>query len=407
MTVTVVCDIFGEENNGTAVVTMNLIRHLKQKGHTVRVLCADQSKKGLENYFVVPVRSFGRALNSLVERVGVTLAKPDKSIVRQALEGADCVHIMLPLSLGTAAAKLAHKMNLPVTAGFHAQAENITGYVKLDKIKPVNTLVYKYIYRRCYRYADAIHYPTEFIKNVFESRIKRTTPAYVISNGVHSYVQKRDVRKPEEMRDKIVILSIGRYSSEKSQDTLIKAVYRSKHKDKIQLILAGQGLNDKKYKALAKALPLQPVFKLYGRDEIIDVINYCDLYVHPAVDELEGIACLESIACGKLTVVSDSENSATKGFAVDGKCMFRHGDATDLARVIDYWIERPEEKREYEKMYLASSAVYRQEDCMRRTEQMIAEICAKKQVENTCRNKEEISVYAEERDAFAYCADNG
>lgn len=374
MIVTVVCDILGEENNGTAVVTMNLIRYLQSEGHTVRILCADQSKTGQENYYVVPNKSFGKALDSLVNRVGVSIAKPDTEVILKALTGADHVHIMLPLGLGLAAAEAAHELNFPLTAGFHAQAENITSYVKLNKIRPVNTLVYKYMYKHLYRYCDAVYYPTQFIRDVFESRTKKTTNGYVISNGVHSYVQKRNVKKPAELQDKIVILSTGRYSSEKSQDTLIKAIKYSAHKDEIQLILAGQGLKDKKYKRLAKSLPIQPIFKLYSRNEIIDVLNYCDLYVHPAVDELEGIACLESIACGKMTIVSDSKNSATKEFAVDAKCIFKHKNPKDLARVIDYWIDHPEERAEYERKYLASSAVYRQEDCMKQMGAMIAQV---------------------------------
>lgn len=373
MIITVVCDILGEENNGTAVATMNLIRYLRSEKHTVRILCADQSKIGEEDFFVVPNRSLGKALDKLVSRVGVSLAKPDMQVILKALIGAEHVHIMLPLGLGMAAAEAAYELNIPVTAGFHMQAENLTAYLKLNRIRAVNTFVYKYIYKRLYRYCFAIHYPTQFIRNVFESRIKRITNGYVISNGVHSYVQKREVKRPDELKNRIVILSIGRYSGEKSQDTLIKAVYRSAYKDKIQLILAGQGLRDKKYKRLAKNLPVQPIFRLYSRSEIVEVLNYCDLYVHPAVDELEGIACLESIACGKMTIVSDSENSATKEFAVDEKCIFKHKKPKDLARVIDYWIEHPEERAEYERKYLSSSAVYRQEDCMKKMGEMIAE----------------------------------
>ena len=49
MIVTVVCDVLGEENNGTTVATMNLVRYLKSRGDTVRILCADQSRKNDEN----------------------------------------------------------------------------------------------------------------------------------------------------------------------------------------------------------------------------------------------------------------------------------------------------------------------------------------------------------------------
>ena len=38
MTITIVCDILGEENNGTTIACMNLIRFLRAQGHTVRVV---------------------------------------------------------------------------------------------------------------------------------------------------------------------------------------------------------------------------------------------------------------------------------------------------------------------------------------------------------------------------------
>ena len=36
MTITIVCDILGEENNGTTIACMNLIRFLRAQGHTIR-----------------------------------------------------------------------------------------------------------------------------------------------------------------------------------------------------------------------------------------------------------------------------------------------------------------------------------------------------------------------------------
>ena len=72
MIITIVCDVLGEENNGTVVATMNLIRYLKSRGHTVRVLCADQTKIGEENYFVVPNYNFPKFIDSYIKKVGVT-----------------------------------------------------------------------------------------------------------------------------------------------------------------------------------------------------------------------------------------------------------------------------------------------------------------------------------------------
>lgn len=378
MTIAVVCDVLGEENNGTTIATMTLIRHLKSRGHTVRIVCADQEKKGMENVFVVPNLNFGKLLNRYVAKVGVSLAKADTAILTAALEGVDHVHVMLPFSLGMATAKIAGEKGLPITAGFHMQAENFTSYIKLNKLSFLNKAVYTYIYTHFYRYVDAIHYPTQFIKDVFESNIKKQTRGYVISNGVHGYVQKREVKKPDFCKDKFVILSTGRYAKEKAQDVLIKAVALSQHKENIQLILAGQGVKQAYYEKLAKRLPVAPIMQFFSRKEIVDVLNYADLYVHPAEMELEGISCLEAIVCGKLTMVSDSPLSATKGFAADNRCIFKRGNAKDLAAKIDYFIEHPAERERCEQLYLQKSCRFDQEACMQQMENMIMEVYREK-----------------------------
>lgn len=377
MKITVVSDVLGEENNGTTIAAYNLIRYLKKQGHEVKVLCSDQSKIGEEGFFVVPNLHLIKPLDNYLKKVGVALSKPQKEIVEAALDGAEHVHSILPFALGKMAMEVAHEKGIGVTAGFHMQAENFTSHVKLNKVQPVNKLVYKYIYNGFYKYVDGVHYPTQFIRETFEKEVKAKTNGYVISNGVHAYVQRKKVEKPDEYKDKIVILSVGRLSREKSQDTLLKAVAYSKYKDKIQIILGGQGQKEKAYKKLAKKLPVAPVMKFFAREEMIDVLNYADIYAHPAEVELEGIACLEAIACGKLVIVSDSKLSATRHFAVDERCVFENRNPKDLARVLDYWIEHPEEKEAVEQKYLDESVAFEQEECMKRMEEMIYEVMQK------------------------------
>lgn len=374
MIITIVCDVLGEENNGTTIAAMNLIRHLKSCGHNVRILCGDANRKNEPGFFVVPNYNFGKLINSYVKKVGVTLAKPNKNVILQALDGADIVHIMVPLALGMATLKIAKEKGIPITAGFHMQAENLTSYFKLNKINVLNHAVYKFIYKKFYKHVDAIHYPTKFIQDVFEKHIKVKTNGYVISNGVNTFVKKFKQEKPDCLKDKIVVLMIGRYAREKSQDVLLKAVKYSKYKNNIQIILAGQGPKINYYKRLAKKLPISPIMKFFDRREIIEVINYCDIYAHTSEAELEGIACLEAICCGKLTLVSDSKLSATKDFAVDKKCVFKNRNPKDLARVIDFFIDNPSIKKQIEQKYLSTAKVYSQNECMKKMEEML--MCA-------------------------------
>lgn len=364
MKITIICDVLGEENNGTSVAAMNLIRYLKINNHEVKVVCADKFRENEEGFYIVDEMNFGKQLNKIVKRVGVTIAKANKEIILDAIKDAEIVHIMLPFSLGMTTVKLAKELDIPVTAGFHMMAQNLSSYLKLDNSQFTNKMIYKYIYNHFYQYVDAIHYPTNFIKSVFERNINKETNGYVISNGVNESIMKYNERKPINLKNKFIILNIGRYSKEKAQNILIKAIYHSKYKDKIQLIFAGHGLKENNYIKLSNKLPIKPIFKLYSRNEILNVINYSDMYIHTANIELEGIACLEAITCGKLTLVSDSKNSATKDFAVDNKCIFKHNNYKDLAKKIDYFIENTNERKKYEDLYLEKSSLYSQKECM-------------------------------------------
>ena len=167
--------------------------YIKRQGHIVRILCADKNKKGQENCWVVPNMNFGKTLNKYIEKVGVTLAKPVEDIIRDCIKGSDVVHILIPLYLSMNAIKIAKEYDIPMTASFHMQAENLTSYFKLNNVKFINTAVYKIIYKYVYQYVDKIHLPTKFIEEIFEKNIKKTTPGCVISNGVNDYVKKENL----------------------------------------------------------------------------------------------------------------------------------------------------------------------------------------------------------------------
>lgn len=376
MKVALICDVLGAENNGTTVAAMNLARHLRAKGHKVNIVCADQDKIGWDGYFITPVRSFG-PLNNYVRSVGVQLAKADDRVIRQAIKDVDIVHCFLPFTLTKHAISLAHELNIPVTSGFHCQAENFSSYIKMKNFMLFNRFVYKYYYRTVFKKVDAVHYPSQFICDYFE-KITKPTNHYVISNGVNNCFVPRKCDKPDELKDKFVILSTGRYSNEKCQDVLLKAVAKSKYKDNIHVVLAGCGTLANKYKRLVSKLDLDVTMNLYDRNVLLDVIAYSDLYVHPSDVEIEGIACTEAMKCGKTPIVSDSFRSATKGFARDERNLFKAGNPADLAKKIDYWIEHPEELAECSQYYAENSESTDQKICMEKMEQMLLEVIGEK-----------------------------
>lgn len=370
MNITVVCDVLGLPNNGTSMAAFNLINSMRARGHRVKVVCPDEDKSGREDYFITPRYNFG-VFNKYVAKNGVSLGKADEDILRVAMADAEVVHILLPFSLGISAQKLAMEKGLPITASFHCQAENITSHIHLKDSKQANLMTYKILRHKFFDKCDCIHYPSKFICDTFES-CTGPTNHYIISNGVSGDFRPIPVDKPEELKNKFVILFSGRYSREKRHDILTDAIALSKHREIIVPIYAGCGPLEKEIREHAlRKLGCAPVMRFFNRGEIVKVINYSDLYVHPAEIEIEAISCLEAISCGRIPVINNSPRSATRYFALTEDNLFRCNDPRDLACKIDHWIENPEDRKKCEERYLGYAAQFSFESCMDKIEQML------------------------------------
>lgn len=377
MKVTIVADVLGRENNGTTIACMNLVRYLTSCGDEVKIVCCDTDKKGRENYFVVPTLNLGPFINRLVEKNQVQLAKIDKKILNEAITGADIVHLLMPFAIGKAAVKICRKRNIPCTASFHCQAENFSSHVMMMNSTLFNRLVYKNFYSHFYKYTDAVHYPTDFIKETFEKTVHHCPNSYVISNGVNEKYRKRPTVRPDtlcgtDIRGKILILFTGRLAKEKSHKLLVKASTLSEHRDEIQLVFAGQGPREREIRNYVKRVKAkEPIIKFFSRSELVDILNVCDLYCHPAEIEIEAISCLEAISCGLVPVINNSPRSATRFFALSEKNLFDFNDAKDLAAKIDYWIDHPEEKKKCSEQYLGYADRFDQKKCMEEMRSML------------------------------------
>lgn len=194
-----------------------------------------------------------------------------------------------------------------------------------------------------------------------------------ISNGVEKsfYAPRRE--KEERFQDKFLITMVGRYSNEKRQDVLIDAVYQSKYEKKIQLILAGKGPSEGKYRKLAEKLTNPPIFQFMKKEELIATLTQTDLYVHTADAEIEAISCIEAIACGNVPIIASSEKSATPQFALGERSLFEAGNSKQLAQKIDAWIEDEEERKRMQKVYVQSAEKYHLENSMKKMEEMFCE----------------------------------
>lgn len=372
MIITIVIDQYGKENNGTTISTRRFAEKLAEKGHEVRVVgVTNDNHKGGEILYDVPERRVP-LVTYFSHKQGLLMAKADKKVLKKAINGADVVHLIMPFKIEKQAYKIAKQLNVPVTTAFHVQAENVTSQLGLAKFDCANKFVYRIFRDTFYKNFDYVHCPSHMIANELKAN-KYKCNTCVISNGCEDRFMLDRTAKPLEFEGKFVILTIGRLSHEKRHDVLIDAIAKSKYKDKIQLVIAGRGPLESTTKAQASKLPVKPLISFFTQEDLHKIINFSDLYVHPADIEIEAIACVEAFKCGVVPIISNNPKCATQQFAITDKCIFEHGNSDDLASKIDYWIEHPEEKDEYSIKYIEESDKYTLDKSIELLEEMFLE----------------------------------
>lgn len=398
MRITIVTDVLGEENNGTTITVKRLINNLKARGHNVSVVCAGKVDEA--GYYAVGQRDF-KIFNGYFAKNGVALAKPNEEVLRFCIEKSDVVHVLMPFSLGKAAVRICNELNKPVTTAFHVQPENVSSHFGLLHSKQFNGYLYKYFLNGFYQYTDYIHCPTAFIADQLRAH-GYTQDLRVISNGVDPVFVPEKEEKPKEYADKFCILSTGRLVKEKCQRDLLEAVRLSRHADEIQIFLAGEGPLEEKLRHAGRKLKNQPDISFHSKDEMVRLINFCDLYVHPSYAEIESIACVEAITCGLVPVISNSKMSAAKYFALDDRNLYPAGNVKALARKIDYMIEHPEFRETQRSEYIRYAERFQIGKCIDKMEQLFADAIAGKRARQPAESAEAICGDAAEQKQNAY-----
>ena len=344
MKITIIADAYGVQDNGTGTAVRNLANAMIERGHKVTIVSPyeGEDKSGIK-YIQVKSRHFN-GLAWYVRKNGVVMGKPEKDKIVRGIVDADVVHLMVPFKMAKATIPLLRQLNIPYTAATHFQPENLLFHLGLGHCTPLCDIIYRRCWKKFYQYVEFVHVPTQFMVDILK-RNKYTNQFRVITNGVRSMFKYEPQEKPEQYKGKFIVLSTGRFSGEKRQDLIIKAVKHCKHSDEIQLICCGQGPKEAKLKKMAKGLKNPAFFGYLDYDDFVKTMNTADLCVHASEAEIECLSCTEAMVCGRPCVMSDSKTSAAGGFARDESCLFREGDYRDLADKIDYWFEHDEERR--------------------------------------------------------------
>ena len=342
--------------NGLAASARRTIALLRERGHHVRVLSApprgrDECGIGFPDYPLPPLRV--PIIASLIASQGYAFARVDRAQIKRALDWADVVHLEEPFFLQAVTARCARRCGVPAMVTYHIHPENLTASVYLDRLTCLNRAIlglWKYaIFNRC----ALVQCPSRSVADRVAT-LNLSPTLLLLSNGVPP--QGEECGACQEAGDSLIIriLAVGRFSREKDQATIVRALRHSVHARSIQLTLAGRGPTERSLRAQASRLLrdgiiAHPVrFAFMNADELACEAARSDLYVHAARIEVEGLSALEVLRRGVVPIIARGPLTATSQFALSEDSVYEVGDARALARAVDGWIERGEGERQRE-----------------------------------------------------------
>lgn len=345
--IAMVLDTYDDARNGAVISTQRFTKLLRSNGNKVIIVSTGKpvEDKVLLKEFYPPFLF----IRNIMKRMKFTFAWPNNEKLIDVIDKVDIVHNHFPFYLGYKATKIAKQKNKPIASTFHVQAEQIANNIGIYN-KQIIKFIYKIFIHTIYSKSNIVVCPSDFAAQEIK-RYGCTTPTVVISNGVISEYRDLHLEKNENY---FTLLTVGRNAAEKRQDMLINAVAQSKYKNKIRVQIIGDGPKRKYLEGLAnKLLPNQVEFKYLPTEKVIEYYNKADLYVHCAAVEVECMTALEAIACGLPALISDSDLSAAKQFAINKEFVF--SDIKNLAEKIDFFYENRDLLADAKTQYLEKS----------------------------------------------------
>ncbi len=394
--------------NGLSASARRTIILLRERGHDVRVLSSGTTEQAQAcNFtapeFPLPARHFPLA-DAIISAQGYAFAKPKRKVIKQAVAWADVVHLEEPFGLQARTAHVAKRVGTPVLATYHIHPENITATIHLDGLWPLNALLLASWRRRIYALVQVVQCPSDSVRQRLQ-RWGLGDKLLTISNGVGLTPSKPEVSAKTECSEPsgrqvetkqtpgeaqpegeqiYRLLVVGRFSREKDQATVLKAMRHSRYASQIQLVFAGRGPTEKSLRRAASRLVHDGVLKHAPSFDFFDAAGLdaqaeqADLYIHAAFIEVEGLSCLEVLRHGVVPVIAHSPLTATSQFALDAHSRFKARDPKALARAIDYWFSDNERRQTEAQKYLNIGAHYDINDCVSRLESVYRKLASGK-----------------------------
>jgi glycosyltransferase involved in cell wall biosynthesis len=278
----------------------------------------------------------------------------------------DIVHIQDHYPLCRAVLAAGRRRRIAVVGTNHFLPENILHYLKMPRwaSRPLTYLAWRWVLD-VYNRVDVATTPTETAASILRRQHPRP-PVYPISCGVDLAQFRPDGRVDAAAlrrryglaEDRTLFLFVGRLDQEKRLEVLLRAMACLDRAD-VQLAIAGRGRHAGVLHALAQELNLDHRVVFTGfvpAEDLPGLLNSADIFAMPSEAELQSIATLEALACGRPVLAANARalpelvKNGINGY------LFEPGNHHEAARRMS---QLADERRRWAEMGAASLATAR------------------------------------------------
>ncbi len=169
---------------------------------------------------------------------------------------------------------------------------------------------------------------TEATKSSLTSWIPNLNAKTIV---IHNGIDLSRFSENRQSREKSAILMmVGRFEFEKDQDTIIKALV---HLENLKFFLVGDGYRRIQLQNLVKLHNVEDRVHFLGiKDNIPELLQMADIYIHSAHWEGFGLAVVEAMASGLPVIVSDIPG--LRDVVGDAGILFESGNVEQLVKCI-------------------------------------------------------------------------
>ncbi|MFC6325681.1 glycosyltransferase [Microbacterium koreense] len=366
LTILMGADTFLPHVNGAARFAERLAAGLVARGHNVQVMAPSAGHRN-HGVFVEEIEGEQVTMRRLPSwrwppHDWLTFVLPwlSKHYARRALDEVkpDIVHIQSHIVIGRGLAREARKRGIPVVATNHVMAENVLDFTTLPPL--LDRIFVRLAWndaKKTFDLTRAVTTPTrkaaDFLENTID--IEGVVP---VSCGIDASNYTADLTP----RDKNRLAFVGRLTTEKQIDVVLRALTKLDPALEVTLDIVGTGDQRRNLEELTTRLGLSDRVTFHGRTtdaELRAVLTRASAFVIASIAELQSIATMEAMASGLPIVAADAV--ALPHLVHDGEngYLFRPGDVDDLAAKITMVLtQSPDERRRMQEASLEGVKIH-------------------------------------------------